>query len=218
MTLPLSKTLDPADFAELEPELTIVNRHFTAEREQHSMRRWEYALALRAISQWHGPHPWEKRTPSLVDVGGAGSPLWVMVQRDTVSPWNVTRVDPEINVTLQTYLQTAPRLADVVTCISVIEHVEDLDQFCYHLACLVAPGGLLFLTVDCCDALGFTDPPDTYHFRWMRKRIFNRNTVWQLARTFLERDLTIVGRPDYSWHGPQVYDYTFASLALVKRS
>ena len=38
---------------------------------------------------------------------------------------------------------------DLVFCISVLEHVDDVTEFLYHLGCLVAPGGLLFLTVDC---------------------------------------------------------------------
>ena len=30
-----------------------------------------------------------------------------------------------------------------MTCLSVLEHVDDLDRFLYHLGCLVAPGGRL---------------------------------------------------------------------------
>lgn len=223
----LSKTLDPADFAQLEPELAIVDQHFTrGARAQHPMRRWEYAMALDAMSRWLGPAPWGKRRPYLVDVGGGGSPFRFMAGPSDA--WRTPHViDPEENYDLATHLSTAPALADVVTCISVIEHVEDLDQFCYHLSCLVAPSGLLFLTMDYCD--GFAEArhdalhdyhvPDTYDLHWMRERIFNQFTLKQLANQFLRRDFTLFGGGfDLIWHGPQVSDYTFASLALVKRS
>lgn len=221
MTLPLNKTLDPVDFARLPKELAIVDQFFTAEHEQHPMRRWEYAMAVDAISRWYWRTDWasEGRRPVLTDVGGAGSPFWRMPEPRHLES---TRIDPEINVDLATYLHAAPRLADVVTCLSVLEHVPDLEQFCYHLGCLVAPGGLLFLTMDYCD--GFADVrdgfrvPDTYHFHWMRERIFNVFAVSRLVAGFLSRDFTLFGETDYTWRGPQVYDYTFASLALIKRA
>ena len=219
--LPLSKTLDPADFALLPKELAIVDRHFATAIPQHPMRRWEYALALWAI--WHWKDGRDARYPrGIVDVGGNGSPFWRMAA--PLTAW-VQVIDPAENTTLETYLTSLasrPTLVDVVTCISVLEHVEDLDQFCYHLSCLVAPGGLLFLTMDYCD--GFADArdafrvPDTYHFHWMRKRIFNSFAVEQLIAGFYRQSFTLFGDADYTWHGPQVYDYTFASLALVKRA
>lgn len=207
MTLPLSKTLDPADFDQLREELAIVDRCFTDEREQHPMRRWEYALALRAY------HQWGRRARVLLDVGGGGSPFYMMVPGK-----EVTIIDPEYGLSLAQYL-TEPyerRLADAVFCLSVLEHVDDLDEFVYHLSCLVAPGGLLFLTMDYCDSAGAA-PVDTYHFHWMRRRIFNFPSLIPLADSFLYRDCLCFGDHDFTAHGPQVYDYTFCSLALRKR-
>lgn len=226
--LPLSKTLDPADFDQLTEELAIVDRHFTKDREQHPMRRWEYAMALRAISTWWATK--RLNVPHAIDVGGAGSPFWRMIDVD-----NVYVVDPDATTDLAHYVAGCPRLSPIVTCLSVIEHVDDLDRFLYHLGCLVAPGGLLFLTMDACNherhALNVEDP---HHFSWMRKRIFytgqrvdssalhyNSPEDWLgVLRTFNNRDFTCLGGPeglDQTYHGPQVYDYTFASLALIKR-
>lgn len=213
--LPLSKTLDPADFDQLTEELKVVDRYFTKEREQHPMRRWEYALALRAYDEWIGPQTKETDLyGGVVDVGGAGSPFWRMLAQGNS---HVQIVDPDGGDDLATYLRSCPPLAEAVFCLSVLEHVDDLDRFCYHLSCLVAPGGLLVLTTDYCDANAI-HPVDTYHFHWMRKRIFTAGSLGRMSATFLAHYFDLLGPADFTWHGPQVFDYSFASLALVKRA
>ena len=219
----LSKTLDPADFAELQPELATVDRHFHSASPQHPMRRWEYAMALHALMTLEKTEVPDR----LVDVGGAGSPFALMAEArgyivhlvDPMASYQKERVS---KCTLAGYLTCLPRLAQVVTCISVLEHIEDLEEFYYHLSCLVAPGGLLFLTMDYCDGFALAKEdfrvPDTYDLHWMRERIFNNFTLGQLVTQFYRRDFVLLGEVDYAWHGPQVSDYTFASLALVKRA
>lgn len=220
--LPLTKTLDPADLVELAEELQVVDQHFTKEMSQHPMRRWEYALALRAYSAWGqtatlgGP---------LYDIGGHGSPFYRMLD-----PYQVRVVDPQEldRVDLTALLHQGPRLGAAVFCLSVLEHVEDLEQFCYHLACLVAPGGLLFLTMDVCNhARHALDVEDPHHFSWMRRRIFytgdrhagdRRDSTKGLLDHFFEHGFSQLGTADWAYYGPHVYDYSFASLALVKRS
>ena len=212
--IPLTKTLDPADFALLEPEMRIVDDQFTRAREQHPMRRWEYAMALRAQRIWREMDG--DRYPQLVyDVGGAGSPFDLMVQGD------VRVIDPDGGISLADLLASAPRLGQNVFCLSVLEHVDNLDQFLYHLSCLVAPGGLLFLTMDCCSG-SQRFVTDIYHFHWMRKRIFSE-TDWRLLGERLCPEhpgatFQFLDAVDWAHHGNHVYDYSFASLALVKRS
>lgn len=214
MALPLSKTCDPADFADLAEELAIVDRHFHEAAEQHPMRRWEYAMALRAENTWR------TQTGRDVfigyDVGGAGSPFRHMGSVGLV-------VDPQEpapgNYTLAQFCTAGTELASIVFCLSVLEHVDDLDQFLYHLSCLVAPGGLLFLTMDICDASTTDWPKDIYQFHWMRKRIFNVEQ-WQAVGDSLYTRYNFAdnfGPVWWHYNGPQVYDYSFASLALVKR-
>jgi len=236
MSLPLSKTLDPADFDQLTEELAIVDQYFTSEREQHPMRRWEYAMALRALATWKEGRDY--RDPSTIaDIGGGGSPFSLMLK----DPHPIV-IDPSESggEDLAHYLTTPhwsmdeshPMLQQAVFCLSVIEHVDDLDRFLYHLSCLVAPGGLLFLTFDTTNS---PEDEDRYHFHWMRKRIFRwtpeldpqfigfrspfvylPNVTFLLA-ALTQQNFTLLGEIDGIWHGNQVYDYSFASLALVKR-
>lgn len=213
--IPLTKALDPQDLVDLRPELITVDEWFTTASPQHPMRRWEYALALRACAQWEesvrkdGP-----QTRRLVDVGGAGSPFFRMVPS-----WLTYVVDPAENCDLATYILSRPVLADVVVCLSVLEHIEyaDLDRFLYHLNCLVAPGGLLFLTVDHCGDPEHAGLPDHHHFHWMRKRIFSASHWAYLYPALRPYGFELFGGADWTWHGPHVYDYSFASLALLKR-
>ena len=216
--IPLTKTLHPNDFAQLEPEMRTVDQFFTAAREQHPMRRWEYAMALRAQATWYDSTPVRPQGP-VIDVGGAGSPFWRMV-----NPEVCRVVDPEEGIDLAEYLRSGARLASEVYCLSVLEHVDNLDQFLYHLNCLVAPGGLLFLTMDHCgcdthDAdMEVPTHVEQHHFHWMRKRMFGRSDLREVAEHLLDLNLSWLGERDLTYLGNHVYDYTFASLALVKRS
>ncbi len=245
---PLSKCVDPVpDYAELTPELATVDRFFTAASEQHSGRRWEYALALRALTAWtstRAPH----EHLHLIDVGGAGSPFALMADHQLrqvavehhIRHLQVTIIDPawsglllgpaaEAGATIQpvpldlaTYLTgDAPAtLAHICTVLSVVEHVPDLERFLFHLSCLVLPGGLLFLTMDCCEADAPDPggwPTDRYHFHWMRQRIFDRPQWQRLRDVFARYQFRLSGEADWAWKGAHVADYSFCSLALVKR-
>lgn len=227
MSLPLSKYYDPEkDLPELVEELVVVDEHFTKDSPQSEHRRWEYAMALRAFDTWG------RRVDRVVDVGGAGSPFWRMVSTD-----NVYVIDPLENESLELHLQMNPPLADAVFCLSVLEHVDDLDQFLYHLSCLVAPGGLLFLTLDCCGcglhqprALPSHQPEaDPHHFNSMRKRIFTpEGLLYVWDRLEMTYHFMLLGGPgeksDFDHYAPRLYGgatdpgYSFASLALVKRA
>jgi hypothetical protein len=213
----LTKTADERDYPELAEELKIVDLHFDAASPQHPMRRWEYAMALRAHASWV-EHPGGLLPAGPVyDVGGAGSPFYRMMD-----PYQTQVIDPaELHgKNLDAFLREGPRLGSLVFCLSVIEHVDDLDLFVYHLSCLTAPGGLLFLTMDFGDTTGHhhLSNQDPFHFHWMRKRIFTPRTWGELGMNFLLYGFQLFGGIDRTYHGPTVYDYTFASLCLQKRS
>lgn len=208
--IPLTKLANiQADLALLPEELVQVDRYFNEDQPQHASRRWEYALALRAQTTWYDRDVLtdaDRPQGPVIDVGGAGSPFWRMVSHDRCRV-----IDPKGGPDLAEHLRLGAALASEVYCLSVLEHVEDLDQFCYHLGCLVAPGGLLFLTMD----YG-TDLPDQYHFHWDRRRIFDTK-AWETLREKFG-DFTLLGTRDRTYHGNQVYDFSICSLALVKRT
>lgn len=105
------------------------------------------------------------------------------------------------------------RQFDTVFCISVLEHVSDEEQFIADLASIVRLHGRLFLTVDYWDRP--EDIPDTAHFHWMRRRIYCPSSFQRILARLIECGLLPLW-PDPTWHGPQVYDYSFASLALTR--
>lgn len=210
--LPLSKYLDPEhDLPRLAQELALVDQVFDAASPQHPMRRWEYAMALRAIKAWR---VWSIGSVAA-DVGGAGSPFAKFVARAVDLP--TTIIDPgEVDSeTLASYLYKELRLFPIVTCLSVLEHVDNLPQFLYHLSCLTAPGGLLILTVDACGCEHPGDDP--HHFHWMRRRVFTPKRLATLSVVLEDLHFSVYGSVDWAWHGAHVYDYSFASLVLVKR-
>jgi hypothetical protein len=192
------------------------------------MRRWEYALALRAYNTWvQCARARQMSSGPIYDVGGSGSPFWRMMGY-------VQIIDPKESDGLDlAHFLTEQRvmLGRAVFCLSVLEHVEDLDQFLYHLSCLVAPGGLLFLTMDCWNQIG----PDTAHFHWDRKRIFyfgdsrtrdplhaefySPNSFALVRDTLIGQQFASFGGNDLAYHGHQLFgSYSFASLALIKRA
>jgi Methyltransferase domain len=201
----LTKTLQLTDLDELAPELVIVDKYFHAEREQHELRRWEYAMALRAREIWGDV------INVAYDVGGAGSPFQHMLPVCVIDP------DAPGGMSLAAFVQHMnPPLADAVFCLSVLEHVENLPEFLYHLSCLMRPGGLLFLTMDVTEGL----EPEQVHFAHMRKRIFTGDpmgTWWQLAADLTAYSFSLLGDRDWHYHSHTLYgSYSFASLAMVK--
>lgn len=222
-SFPLTKFLHPSDYAHLGPELTQVDRF--APPNGHEHRRWEYAMALRALAAWVG-----QLDPAVpvtmcraLDVGGCGSPLAQILVRAGLG--GVRVIDPSLEsgpTTLEEYLAGGGGAEAVVTCVSVLEHVPDsaVGGFLEALTRAVRPGGLLFLTADACEddpASSKTFPHDAKHFCWMRARIFGPRSWRGLQEKLVPYGFEPLGGVDWTYRGPQVYDYTFASMALVKR-
>lgn len=230
----LNRLAAPADFTPNGGCIATVHHPFVSEHTlqgQAPQRDWEYSLALRALE--HGGWDFnESRKLLFADIGGAGSNFWRTLKDYTSKP--IYRIDPNhswqtnpedaalyFRQTLREFLQdpgdptgVAGPAFDAVFCLSVIEHVpaRDLQQFERDLVSLLKPGGLLVLTTDVGEK-----HPDEYHFHWMRERIYTPGGLAALAvvlaQTYHLRPLT---PPDFTWHGPTVYNYTFGMLACVK--
>jgi SAM-dependent methyltransferase len=163
----------------------------------------------------------------ILDVGGAGSNFWQTLT--AITSETVILVDPnhkqapaggaEANIewfssSIEDFAAaTAHMRFDVATCISVVEHVDIIRPFFRAIHMLLKPGGLLFLTTDFWDSHG----PDVAHFHWMRKRIYNEETIKRLLEDLRALGFRSFGESDWSYHGHQLYDYSIASAAMVRK-
>jgi SAM-dependent methyltransferase len=243
VSLPLSKPADLLGDAEaLGAAYAYVDRYPDALVGQHAIRRWEYAMALYAIEAWelhvraphaeaqavtHGDGMVRLAPLQIADIGGAGSNFWQVLTGMTSEPIDVIDPSlPESGPTAQTRRWGAgvETLAangwishecfDILTCISVIEHVQELRPFFRACRMLLKPGGLLFLTTDYWDSEG----PDVAHFHWMRERIYNEHTLSRLISSVGELGFARFGTSQWRpYPGPQLYDYSVASVALTRK-
>lgn len=166
----------------------------------------------------------------ICDIGGAGSGFWQLLTDLTSETVHV--VDPNIPpagtvpathnndrcqlhpVSVEAFASvTRAEAIDVLTSISVIEHVDQLTPFFRACLQLLKPGGLLFLTTDCWDSEG----EDVAHFHWMRKRIYNAHRLLHLLGDLRELGFKSFGEADWAYHGNQLYDYSVCSIALIKK-
>lgn len=225
MAIPLTKTLQLSDLEALDREVALVDRFFDSAQRQNHMRRWEYAMAIRALKSWGEVSSKPMGDAVTYDIGGAGSPFRQMIG-ERFSKCSL--IDPDGDAwkhRLDEFITMNPPLGDAVFCLSVIEHVDNLPRFLYHLGCLVAPGGLLFLTMDCRENVEGdikwppADVDDDRHFHWMRKRIFTPRHIEAIHPfTLGALGFGYFGGADFTYHGHTVNGgYSFASLALRRR-
>lgn len=214
----------PHDYPCLSPWPETIDRYPEVMHGQHAIRRWEYAMTLATIAAWQ-----DRVIPNdplqILDVGGAGSGFWRVLTGITsedilvVDPAFTDRDDDPgqrrgVAQSLEAYAATAAHDRwDVITCVSVIEHIPDLRPFFRAAHMLLKPGGLLVGTTDCAETL-----PDVYHFHWMRSRIYTPTTLRKFLTGLRELGYMSFGSTDLTYHGPQVYDYSMASFALTKRA
>lgn len=227
--LALSRFMDRyADRALLEPEIAQVEA-VGACTDQTDLRWWEYAMALKAIETWQAESTRPVlETLAIADVGGAGSTFYQALQRLTPEP--ILLVDPRyaelpapigdtftVGDSLETLLAASPSptCMDVLTCISVLEHLPQVRPFLRACTQLLKPGGLLFLTVDAWDCEG----SDTAHFHWMRERIYHKESLQRLMEDLRLLGMKTFGGTDWHYPGNQLYgSYTFASVAMIKKT
>lgn len=99
-----------------------------------SQRFWEYLWTINQL----GP-------AGCVLDAGCGKPMF-FVNLLAAAGLAVRGVDPDVDgITLEDYVrQDAPKDFDVVTCISVLEHIDDKEAFCDALDTFNAPIVLTF--------------------------------------------------------------------------
>jgi SAM-dependent methyltransferase len=211
-----SKTLDIKDYDKMLEPVHVDNvvgvLADTTYRFEHTHRRWEYGIVLRALRA--------NKTTTVLDVGGGGS---VFAPAASFLNMEVLQVDPEPYGTWALaqartlgfplpYIQKdffefdTRRRFDAVVSISTIEHVENDLAFFDKLLTFVRPGGLLALTVDFHPSREALVYPE-------HLRTYNGDDLGDLY--LRAEDFNFFGSErDYTWRGADVNTYTFASLIL----
>lgn len=177
----------------------------------HEHRRWEYGLTLQVAKRFG--------LKTCLDIGGGGSILSAVLMSQGV---DTVTVDPSdyvdqhrrqselLGVTLDYRQQDfmafpETHTADLVACVSVLEHIEQDVGFFEKLLRHVKPGGILVLTVD-------FHPSGEVQWHGMQCRTYNAERLRMLAS--LATGFEVLGPMDYAGRGPHVYGYNFASLTL----
>lgn len=226
-----SKSLEPADYKQMPLGVSEATQacfwmggQGVAPNLPHENRIWEYASALEALRQ----HFRDTSDVNALDVGCGASLLSFALLRS--HGCTVTDIDPSPNVVpfkddfrkvlwrykpmlMQLYtfkpvgVQDITGTYDAVFCISVMEHVSaDKQQEAWRkLAALVAPGGMLFATVDYCadDSPHLNDPSRDFRY--------TPANVEQVRDWLADAGISLSGF-DPAYNGDQVWNYTFFRL------
>lgn len=234
----LSRTMRPSDYQELKPELEELNRVMAlCGPVPYTHRRWEYALALRAIKTIFPGN--DRLVVSDFGCEAGLSPAMMLMQGYDVVlyeiwAWGNKQADAEdkakkaqfaskipgnvfrfVNRPLGGLLDEDKNRYDVSLCISVMEHIQDETAAWNDLLDSVKSGGLFFVTMDFHPA-----DRDTFKYKDIRARIYNQSKMEKLAEYASYRGFKILGEEvDWSWAPDRIMvenQYGFGSLVMVK--
>lgn len=244
----LSRTMRHGDFAELEPELQTVDEVLAllggGDPAQHPMRRWEYAMALKAFNDWaqnitaatgksrfvvsdHGCCT-GMFSPMMYHLGHSVRmyEIWAWGDQEQRAVQQMAAVFnrmSEYDRTWRSWQMIHKPLeqldesdkADAAYCISTIEHIADYEGAFRNLCRSVLPGGMLFLTSDFGERGGFGFAADSVRPNGM----FYEQTYLRMAEIGAEEGFRLMGgEADWSWEEScrMVNDYGFAALAMER--
>lgn len=205
------------DFEHIDSIRRMMELGGITHRFEHPHRRWEYGMALAALRSI------DART--VLDVGGGGSifapaAAWINSDVTIVDPgeckaWvaaQSARIGKPLKYIQQEFTpDSVDSQFDCVTCLSVIEHVENDEQFVIDMARKVTPGGLLILTTDFHPS---GQPQCDGHLRTYNAQDMAHLRNLLTARGFIDHGWW----PEYSGYTPEVNGYTFASLVMRRQS
>jgi SAM-dependent methyltransferase len=129
--------------------------------------------------------------------------------------WNVTEIDPVLNMDLATFCNVNSELFDVVFATSVIEHVRDDETFLRQMCQKLIDGGCGILTCDFKDNFLYGDTVPATSIRF-----YTANDLRKRFRKILKEESCFhLDDPDYSADPDFIYQghlYSFATLTFIK--
>lgn len=214
--------MEVSDYQHIEQEIAhykdVCHRLQNSFTAQHEHRAWEYGLGLRVATK--------TSAKTALDVGGAGSPFAALCASQGVACRIIDFADFRENFNRQRLLISTKLMKleqvdffqypiqpvfDVVSCISVLEHVPNHLEFFERLLTFVNLSGIVYLTFDYSPS-GAVFWEDKAHLR-----TFNLTEIRKLIDIGNRCGFEVFGNiADYSFGGNNVFEYNFASLVLQR--
>lgn len=224
------KSVEVLDYSEMAQAISDITATVGKERElnayfyfPHEHRWWEYASALTALEEWAQVTSTLPGPVRMLDAGVGHSVLSpAILSKHPYAEISEIELDSkivearnEIKLSLichqESILDPVHKRYDAVFCISVIEHIWDWRIALKKLMDRVYSKGLLVIT---------TDYGDKEKTNWIndseRENKFVEEDLREMAE-ILEDGGFKFEKPDYTFHGPQVFDYTFFRFIAVKK-
>ena len=132
-----------------------------------------------------------------------------------VMNYDITMVDPAINSDLHTIRTSTDKKFDMVLSVSVLEHVQNDEEFIEDICVLLNPGGTAVLTCDFNDAYKPGDPLPATDVRFFTKHDLSE----RLVKVLESNGCALADTPD--WNAPpdfiyQGHLYSFATFVFTK--
>lgn len=128
---------------------------------------------------------------------------------------NIHEIDPEINISLDTFFKSTTQKFDVVFSTSVIEHVGNDEIFLDQICKLIKPGGYGVLTCDFNNdyKIGDAKPKEDYRLYTKHDLLGRLNKILLDNGCSLYGEINYDAKPDFHYGGCV---YSFATYTFVK--
>lgn len=236
MRRPIGNTIHSDDFADIYEGINVIKsatRYFQSRGAiveiPHVNRYWEYGTGIQILLDHY-----REKLPDIevLDIGsgnGAIGPALSLHYNTKVTecePLPVCRDNrkkcndilrqankKEMELLAGDLFHLPKKQYDVVLCISVLEHVTKLDEpYAWGaLAERVKPGGILYITCDC-----MSEPEKPHMYDELRETNYCTKDLEFRISVLSNLGFATMGRPDYTYNGNQVFDYSFFRVGLLK--
>ncbi len=214
--IPLTKNFNPEDYKELAQEVEFIDgvlsklEHYSL---NHEHRKWEYAMALRAIKSVGIPYYITK----VLDAGSGASPFPLILHEAGYDVECVDRIDrpkAQRNWWWQPVWHNVDHKFkraeyDFVTAIGVIEHVKDDDDMLERWWAIANSG--MFITYDS-SSDGRVIAPDIHYRTYTVEQMVAKTEKLSHAYIFMGTEETYYGDNVVTPHGA----CSFGSLCIAR--